>query len=413
MDFDDDARRAGREGGEAFLGSELPHWAARGLAYVLIALFVVAVAASVLVRVPETVAGHFVLVPVRGTDPIRSARTGLVVTVGAVEGVPVAQGSALFLIRSQPVGDRFAELKTLEARSRGAEESLTHARARYESQRLADEGEGHRLRGRLQSLARIVQIKRGELALAREVAGRYRSVHEQGLVSWVEKSRPQLEGDKVQAELEQALTDRAETQAALVALQHGSAARHAEHLEKERALQEEIEQAGIRMAPLAAELSESRGSELRVAAPCAGTVLRLLVRGVGAVVQEGDVLGEFACAGERLQAELAVPQAGVAQLHAGLAVKLLYDAFPYQRYGVRYGSVRWVSPGSKQGADEETFRVLADVADDSVTVGGERRPLLAGMGGRAEVLVGRRTLISYAFEPIRQLKEAYADAPHR
>lgn len=245
------------------------------------------------------------------------------------------------------------------------------------------------------------------------MAGRYRKVHEQGLISWVEQSRPQLEADKLQAELEQAQADRAETRAALVALQHGSAARRAEHLEVERGLEEEIEQAGIRMAPLAAELSESQGSELRVAAPCAGTVLRLLVRGVGAVVQEGDVLCQFACAGERLEAELSVPQSGVARLRTGLAVKLLYDAFPYQRYGARYGSVRWVSPGGKHGADEETFRVLADVTDDSVTVGDERRPLLAGMGGTADVLVGRRTLISYAFEPIRQLEEAYAEAPQR
>jgi hypothetical protein len=33
------------------------------------------------------------------------------------------------------------------------------------------------------------------------------------------------------------------------------------------------------------------------------------------------------------------------------------------------------------------------------------------MGGRAEVVVGRRALITYAFEPIRQLRESLADAP--
>jgi hypothetical protein len=31
------------------------------------------------------------------------------------------------------------------------------------------------------------------------------------------------------------------------------------------------------------------------------------------------------------------------------------------------------------------------------------------MGGRADIVIGRRSLISYAFEPIRQLHETLAD----
>src|SRR4029453_13078012 len=42
---------------------------------------------------------------------------------------------------------------------------------------------------------------------------------------------------------------------------------------------------------------------------------------------------------------------------------------------------------------------------------GEARPFLAGMGGRADVVVGRRSLISYAFEPARMLRETLPDRP--
>jgi hypothetical protein len=35
------------------------------------------------------------------------------------------------------------------------------------------------------------------------------------------------------------------------------------------------------------------------------------------------------------------------------------------------------------------------------------------MGGRADIVVGRRSLIAYAFEPIRMLRESLADAPRR
>jgi hypothetical protein len=33
------------------------------------------------------------------------------------------------------------------------------------------------------------------------------------------------------------------------------------------------------------------------------------------------------------------------------------------------------------------------------------------MGGRADVVVGRRSLISYAFEPVRMLRETLTDRP--
>jgi len=90
-------------------------------------------------------------------------------------------------------------------------------------------------------------------------------------------------------------------------------------------------------------------------------------------------------------------------------VKLLYDAFPYQRYGARTATIRWISP-AKVG---DGFRAFADLESDSVVVQGERRALAPGMGGAARVVVGRRALVSYAFEPLRQLRESLTDAPAR
>jgi multidrug efflux pump subunit AcrA (membrane-fusion protein) len=137
-------------------------------------------------------------------------------------------------------------------------------------------------------------------------------------------------------------------------------------------------------------------------------VLRTLVKGVGAVVQDGELLAEVACGGEQLQAEALVAQSGIGQIRPGQRVKLLYDAFPYQRHGVKWGTVRWVSPASVLVQDRPVFRVLVDPQDVVVPVRGESRPLLAGMGGTADIVVGRRSLLSFAFEPIRQLKENLA-----
>ena len=207
--------------------------------------------------------------------------------------------------------------------------------------------------------------------------------------------------------------ERREAQGSLAKLRQERAARDAEQRELERRLDEDAAKARIRSGALNDELAHSRGSELSVFAPCSGAVVRLVVNAQAAVVQEGDVLADLACGGDRLQAEVSVPPAGAGQIKPGQIVRLLYDAFPYQRYGIQRGTVQWVSPASVTVKDRAVFRVVATVDEQSVQVKGERRPLIAGMGGRADIVIGRRSLLSYAFEPIRQLRETLGEPDRR
>jgi multidrug efflux pump subunit AcrA (membrane-fusion protein) len=112
-----------------------------------------------------------------------------------------------------------------------------------------------------------------------------------------------------------------------------------------------------------------------------------------------------------LQAELRLPERGLALVRVGQPVKLLYDAFPYERYGVQYGTLRWLSPASTAGANGAAFRAFADLGADSVGVEGRPRSVLPGMTGRAAIVVGRRSLASYAIEPVRQLRESLSAGP--
>ena len=66
-------------------------------------------------------------------------------------------------------------------------------------------------------------------------------------------------------------------------------------------------------------------------------------------MHESDLLAEIVCDGEPLQAELMLPERGMALVRLGQPVKLLYDAFPYERYGVQYATLRWLSPASTVG----------------------------------------------------------------
>ena len=72
----------------SFLDLAPPHWAARGLSWAVIAVFALGAIASVTISLPEKVTAQFTLVPVRGADPVKSTRGGVVVRVLAAAGLP-------------------------------------------------------------------------------------------------------------------------------------------------------------------------------------------------------------------------------------------------------------------------------------------------------------------------------------
>lgn len=402
-----------------FLETDPPHWVARGLSTLIIGMFVVALIAAIVVRVPETVSGPFVLVPERGADPLRAAREGTVVDVRVAEGQSVTKGATLFVLRSEPVGDRRAEMRSLELQRAGFTTRIANARAEYESQRRADEIEAARLEGRIASLDRVTALKKKQLETTREMADRSRVGQKQGVIGGFEADRLALEADRLATEVEEATAQLEESRAQLTQRRQTAATREVQHRELVRSLRQEDEMASVRLASMQREVPGEAGGDLVVAAPCAGTMLRMMVSTPGAVVQPGDPLGEVACAGERLQVEMALGQLEVARVRVGQGAKLLYEAFPYQRFGVRAGKVRWVGPATAGRMSIVTdpddrqsgFRALIDAGDSVIVMRGEARPLLVGMRGQAKVVTGRRTLISYAFEPIRALRENFSSGP--
>ena len=154
-----------------------------------------------------------------------------------------------------------------------------------------------------------------------------------------------------------------------------------------------------------------QGNQVSILAPHSGTILSLGVKSPGAIVSEGDPLCEMVSSSDIVEAELSIPEWGMGRIKNGQKVRLLYDAFPYQRYGIQYGMVRWISPATISTKEKQSFRALTEIKDAVIQVDGQSRPLLPGMNGKAEIVVGRRSLISYAFEPIRQLREKLRQTP--
>jgi membrane fusion protein len=394
-----------------FLETNPPHWVARGLSRIIIALAVLLVVVGLVVKVPETVTGRFTLVPVNGTDPVRTLKEGVVVDVRVRESDTVQAGAPLFLLRSSAAIERGTERRTLETSARANAERLAILRTEREVRDRADEGELKRLADRIGFLERQIQSKERRLALMREIADSSNQGVKSGALARFEATRLELDFRTLEEELSVAQNDLAESREDVARVQREQRLRELEFEQARRTLEESLETQGIRLSSLRTDLAGLTDSGVVLIAPCAGTVLRLRVNAPGAVVREGETLGELACRGERLQAELVLPQNGLPLVQPGQGVKLKFDAFPYQRYGVRFGEVKWLGPAGAGLPDTAAFRALVQLPDTGVRVRGKVRPLLAGMGGFADIVVGRRSLLSYAFEPLRALRESFVEPP--
>lgn len=396
---------------QPFLDAEPPPLIARSLASLLLLGFVVVSLLSVIIELPVTVSGTFTLVPVRGSDPLRAPRSGIVTEVAAVEGKRVHEGELLFLLRSEIAGDRAAEVEALEIAVRGAEERLRNERARASSQAAADR-EGRRALGR-QATALTRQIELGErrLVLAKSLLQHYQRLFDERLTSFENVQEHELEVARTEAEIGRLRAEQDQARIAEGKLGHEMAAREQELAELTRKAREETERSLVRLATLRSAKLSSQSDELGVSAPCEGTVVRLGVRAAAAVVSEGTVLAELACSGEELRAEVSVIDEGMGLVQKGQLVKLYYDAFPYQRHGARFGSVSFLGPSGTVKAEGPSFRVLADLDRRDFAVRGAPYPLLPGMTGKAEIVVETQSVVAYVFEPIRALRERLKREP--
>jgi multidrug efflux pump subunit AcrA (membrane-fusion protein) len=394
-----------------FLDLAPPHWAARGLAWAVIAVFALGAVASVAIRLPEKVTAQFTLVPVRGADPVKSTQGGVVVQVSASEGQNVNKGDLIVTLRSETAGGRAAELQTIQTQLAGNGESLLNARMKYNTERMSSEKEIRKLGGRVEHLESLIGHKRRQLEMTRQMAASYEKLYREGLASQAQYSVKQIEVSELMSEVERLVAEQREARVEVEKMKLGEAARRTDFREYERKLKENSQTQEIRATAIESGLANTDGDQVRLVAPCAGTILKLRVKDSGAVVSEGETVAELACGGERLVAELTVPESGIGKLKLDQDVKLKYDAFPYQRYGVKYGKLSWLSPARGEGETAQSFKARVELSEKEITVKGQPRPLAAGMSGAAEIVIGKRALISYVFEPIRQLRENMADTP--
>ena len=361
----------------------------RGIAWLLIAIFFTGMIAAITVHLPETVSAPFILIPQNGADPIQSSRLAVVSSVKVAEGETVKSGQELFVLRSDEIRGLSTQLNGLAEDLRTKEQGVAKADAAYRSQleiKLAE----------ISNSESEVKFREKHSATSRELVERMETLSESGGISKVELIRLRL--DVAGSEKDLSVARRTLQQATLDRQRMDT--EHARQRDEQVA---EIEKLKFRVKALKSDLENSELNMLSVRAPYDGVVISLAQRNAGSVVQNGQELCQLARIDAKPHARLLFGESGLPKLAVGQRVRFFFAAFPYQRYGAVDAKLNWISPSAVSSPDGSHFVGLASL-DENKKNKSKVQPRV-GMRGEARIVVGRRTLIEYAFEPIRQLRE--------
>ncbi len=140
-----------------------------------------------------------------------------------------------------------------------------------------------------------------------------------------------------------------------------------------------------------------------------GTVFQLPIQRAGSVVQAGTLMAEIAPQSSPLiiRALMATTESG--SLRKGLPVKLKFDAYPFQDYGVVEGNLVEISPTTSE-VDTPNGKVAAynlEIALNQHCIPSKNKciALRPGDTATAEVIVRQRRIIDFLLDPFKQLQQ--------
>ncbi|HJW11770.1 MAG TPA: HlyD family efflux transporter periplasmic adaptor subunit [Albitalea sp.] len=354
-----------------------------------------------------------VLVPDRGVLRLLPPQSGTVIESHAVEGRVVHKDELLFVLspdRAALSGDtQVAVQQSLATRGRSLQDTSRQTMDLERAQRNALDRQIEDMRRELKQMDAEEDVQRQRFAIVNQVLAQWESLHNDNFASAAQVRAKREESLGVQGELLKLARQRAAQQRAVGVLEEQ---RRGLSLHTQVALGE-IERD---LATLAKESAETEASQrIYIRAPQDGVVTAVLAE-PGHSVSPAAALASLLPAGAKLQAQLFAPSSAVGFVRPNQPVQLRYQAFPYQKFGHHAGQVMQVSRTPLQAAElaglplpeamkgtpgaEPLYRITVTLDQQAVQAYGQAQPLAAGMQLEADVLLDRRRLIEWIFEPL-------------
>ncbi|MBH8565134.1 HlyD family efflux transporter periplasmic adaptor subunit [Nostoc sp. CENA67] len=146
-----------------------------------------------------------------------------------------------------------------------------------------------------------------------------------------------------------------------------------------------------------------------VRSPIDGTIFELPIQKPGPAVEAGQVIAQIAPNNTPLILKAQMPSEQSGFLKVGMPVKIKFDAYPFQDYGIVQGHVNWISPNSKVQTNSEnkieTYELDIVMDQPYIQVANKYITLTPGQTATAEVIVRQRRVIDFILDPFKKLQK--------
>ncbi|MFA0813689.1 HlyD family secretion protein [Microbulbifer epialgicus] len=401
-------RHTDRLHGEILLLPRFPHIVILTLLLTWVAVVIIWLSSSSYAR-KESITGW--LEPASGIVRVYAERSGIIKQVLVREGDQVLKDQPLIVVNGDRIladGKRLESvlLAEYESQQKLLKEQLGRSKKIYRQQRLDVDQRIAASEEDLALLEKQIETQARRYALLVEQAERYHRLKRDGHISSAE----------LDAVIAQELELRADSQG--LARSAVNLRNQIRQLKSDRLLLPEEyansnDHLHTRLSDLAQQIAQLHGQRAYIVKASRAGVVSNLQAAEGQQVQTNIPVLSVIPENHALIAQLLVPVRSAGFLGPGQSLKIRYDAFPYQKFGLSSGAVLEVSdtvllPDELLRApvtvNEPVFRVTAKLAQSSVNAYGRNFPLKSGMTLSADVQLGERSLLQWLLEPIYSLR---------
>lgn len=429
--------------GSKVLSSPAPEWSSatqdivhslpkvwtRGLLYVLFISIGVILPWAMFSSVDQTGSARGRLEPLNKTYRIDAPVSGKVTTLSVKEGSPVKAGQPILELASELVK---ADLLQAEAKLEGQlnrltqlEQTKNQVEIASRTQKLQNQAQMAEQEAQVNQSQRQVQSSQQAVTLAEErwqkdqrEVERYRKLFRRRVIPEVKLVEIQRTADESNRQLEQSKANVQQAIAELVKQQKAvdRVARTGELTTL--ANQKQVKEVQAQISDARAEIAQTRQlitslklqlQQRTIKSPINGSVFQLSVSQPGAVLQAGQMVVQIAARGAPLILRAQMPSAESGFLRVGMPVKLKFDAYPFQEYGIIPARLTKISPDSKvtrgpQG-EVEAFELEITLEQTCIRTRDRCIPILPGQTATAEVVVRQRRIIDFFLDPFKKLQQ--------
>jgi membrane fusion protein len=405
LDFQNQFRNWGQVALLQPVSSKLLSWFLAALVAVVVIFISVAQYAR-----KETVVGY--LTPSSGTakifvpQQVSTQQQGFIREVHVKEGDEVEEGQPLFTVSMAQIAANGQDVNASVLAILDLQRDVINRQIASEERRDTSERE------RLTSVIKGIEAEITQLEGQRRIQNERLKLSESFVSS---ASQLSAKGAMPDIELKRREQAALEQKQNLALLEQQLAARRTQLTESRYTLEQLPIVTGERIRQLRTDLSaaEQRVAEVEgrrayvIRAPTSGRVSTLQAT-VGQMADPRRMQLEIIPIDATLQAELFFPTRAFGFVREGQDVRILYDAFPYQKFGTYRGRVLKVSETILTGNDvvgpiqlkEPAYRVTAALERPDIDAYGQKIPLRPDMLLKADVILDKRALMSWLLDPL-------------